>query len=88
MVYANVYASVHSRGVVADGGLRSDHDRGVLPSAQMDSAVFLANPENYRLIKKYCDQESTLTREVAGVPVKFNPFRTYYEWKARNFVPR
>lgn len=83
VVFANVYASVHSRGVVDAGGLRSDHGAGVLPSAQMDSAVFMAHSENYRLIKKYCEQQPKLTRDVAAVPVKFNPFRTYYEGRAR-----
>ena len=78
VVFTNVYASVHSLGVVASGGLRSDHANGVLPAAQTDSAVFLTHPENYRLIRKYCRQQPGLTREVAEVPVKFNPFRTYY----------
>lgn len=84
VVFANVYASVHSLGNVADNGLRSDHDKGVLPSAEMDSAVFLANRDNYRLIAKYCQQQPKLTQEVAQAPGKFNPFRTYYEWKAKN----
>jgi hypothetical protein len=84
VVYANVYASVHSVAEVGNTGLRSDHGHGVLPAADMDSAIFLSHPENYNLIRKYCDQEPGLTQEVAEVSAKFNPFRTYYQGRAKN----
>ena len=84
VVYANVYASVHSVGEVVSSGLRSDHGSGVLPAADMDSAVFLSHPENRQLIQKYCEQEPGLTKEVADVAARFNPFRSYYLSKRTN----
>jgi hypothetical protein len=88
VVFANTWASSHARGPVDVDGLRSDHGTGRLPAAQQDSEVFLSNRDHYRLVKKYCEQQPELTRQVAEVDLKFNPFRTYYAWKAKNKVVR
>jgi len=83
IVFANVWASTHTVGAATRDGLRADHGTGRLPSPEEDSEVWMTNRDNYRMVEKYCHSQSKLTREMAEIPVKFNPFRTYYAWKTR-----
>jgi len=88
VVFTNVWSSAHARTSVGADGLLANHGSARMPAAQEDSEVFMANRDHYFLVKKYCEQQSELTRQVALVDVKFNPFHTYYAWKAKNKVIR
>jgi hypothetical protein len=88
VMFTNVWSSTHSLTSVSRDGLRSDHGTGRLATPNDDSDVFMTNRDNYRLIKKYCSQQPKMTRELADIQVKFNPFRTYYTWKAKNIEIR
>jgi hypothetical protein len=84
VAFTNVWASNHSTGNVVANGLRANHTAHArLWSPDDDSEIWMTNRDNYRMMEKYCHSQPKLTREMADIPVKFNPFRTYYNGKAR-----
>jgi hypothetical protein len=82
---ANLYMSESGRTASAVPGqsrLRSDHGSGALSADEDWDLVQFVDPEYVRLVKKYCEQHPNLSRGLAGVDAKFNPFRTHYRLDA------
>ena len=82
---ANLYISESGRSASAFPGqsrLRSDHGRGALSADEDWDLVQFLDPAYIRLVKKYCEQHPKLSRGLAGVDAKFNPFRTHYRLDA------
>lgn len=82
---ANVYISESGRAPSAIPGqsrLRSDHGSRTLSADEDWDLVQFVDPDYVRLVKKYCEQHPKLSRALAGVNAKFNPFRTHYRLAA------
>lgn len=71
-------------------GLRADHASTIthLADAESTSIGFLSDEDNFRLVKKFCDQHTTVAPLMAASPAPFNPLRVYYRWKKLNIVPK
>lgn len=68
--------------------LRADHAGFSNLSATLSKPEdFLRMPENYRLVKKFCSQHPNIAPMIATANAAFNPVKTFYEWKSRNFEP-
>ena len=84
VMFTNIWSSAHAVTTVRTGnaqGLRDGHDYTQLSSE--DPAQFMRDPDKYRLIAKYCDKQPQLTRSLADIQVQFNPFRVYYQMRAK-----
>jgi hypothetical protein len=78
---ANLYISESGRAASAIPGqsrLRSDHGTSALSADEDWDLVQFLDPAYIRLVKKYCEQHPKLSRGLAGVNARFNPFRTHY----------
>lgn len=78
ILVTNIYSSELKRGFES---FRKSHHVAYKPEMnQVDVApfVFLSDPENLRLIGKFCDQHPTIAPMIAQAPAAFNPIRDYY----------
>ena len=73
----NIYISETGREISI--GLRSDHT-STNKMDRIDNEEFLSDPENFRLVEKYCDQHPNIAPKLAFVSSEFNPIRQYYAW--------
>ncbi|MEX2186269.1 MAG: hypothetical protein WD875_05730 [Pirellulales bacterium] len=70
-------------------GLRADHSGFTnLQDSQALAVEFLLDADNFRLVKKFCDQHSTIAKLIGEAPARFNPIKVYYRWKAMKVEPR
>ncbi|HJQ61192.1 MAG TPA: hypothetical protein VJ890_30080, partial [Vineibacter sp.] len=78
IMVANIYISEKGKPAVF---LRRSHSTEATGLAEKDTdpEIFLYKDDNYRLVKKFCDQHPRVSRMVADVPAKFNPVRAYYD---------
>jgi hypothetical protein len=67
--------------------LRADHGDTPLPVWEL-MRTLMDVPEYYKLVKQYCDQLPQLALLLSRVDAIFNPFRVYFEWKAKNYQPK
>lgn len=74
----NIYLSETKRAYKT--GLRKDHSSAVMDSDDYDPKYFLSNPENFRLVEKYCGQHPNIAPMLAKAPADFNPIKVYYDW--------
>lgn len=65
----------------ARSNIRADHGIGELPPMLAGSDAFLANPDNFALVKKFIAQEGIFASWIGFSRASFNPIRTYAEWK-------
>lgn len=73
----NIYISESGR--INNIGLRSGHS-STAKMDQIDEAVFLSDPDVFNLVKKFCDQHTTIAPMIGKATGEFNPIRKYYEW--------
>jgi hypothetical protein len=70
-------------------GLRADH-KGFnnLDDNQSIATDFLMNQDNYRLVKKFCDQHPRISREIGEANARFNPIKIFYRWRSLGIQPQ
>jgi len=70
-------------------GLREDHmgfhDLGENMALAVD---FLRDADNFRLVKKFCDQHGNFAQQIGEANARFNPIKVYYRWKSLKIEPK
>jgi hypothetical protein len=85
ILVANIYSSETNR----PDHLRADHGTASLMGSRRQPEVWLQQKEaHYDLVEKFCSQHTTAAPIMAKSSAPFNPIRTYYEWKSRNYKPK
>ncbi len=94
VLIANIYISEMGRQpnfwVAGPGqsGLRKDHGLSQLSDDQALAVDFLMDADNFRLVKKFCDQHPNIAPVIGEADGRFNPIKVYYRWKKLNIEPR
>ena len=72
-----------------NSGLRADHAGfNTLPDEQSLVVGFMMDDDNFRLVKKFCDQHTKIAPLMGEAQARFNPIRVYYRWKSLNIEVR
>jgi len=97
VLVANIYTSESgrqpARWLVGSGnvrsGLRADHMGWSNLSDNQSTAVdFLMNPDNYRLVKKFCSQHTQIAPQIGDASARFNPIKVFYHWEKQKIEPK
>jgi hypothetical protein len=91
---ANIYISEMGRQptqwLVGSGnsGLRLSYTSAKVSDDQALSVDFLMYGDNYRLVKKFCQQHPSIAPQIGEVTARFNPIRVFYHWQKHKIEPR
>jgi hypothetical protein len=68
-------------------GLRMSYNFSGAPDDQALSIDFLMFGDNYRLVKKFCQQHPNIAPKIGEATARFNPIRVFYQWQKHKIEP-
>ncbi len=78
---------VGTQGGSANTGLRMNYVSQKVDDDQALSVDFLMFGQNYRLVKKFCEQHPNVSRWLGEVEARFNPIKVFQRWEKVGVKP-